>query len=120
MDANEITPNHLGDSVLVMGDRAPIAPQGPTLDQMRQALRDPETPVQVKRIIHQHLYGRLDGRREIGHVLRTSGGYKFTPVPSGARRLSTEPKRPAGMTGRQFKKMRKRVLRDIRDGETLE
>lgn len=101
------------DAVRAHGEQIENNAQGPTTEQMRAALKDDSTPLAVKRIIRNHLFGRIEGRREIGHELRHSAGYRLMEVPSGARLKANKLQKPAGMSGRQFKRLRKEVVREM-------
>jgi hypothetical protein len=88
---------------------------GPTSEQMHAALHDPETPQQVKRILKRHFYGSVDGRREVRSEIMTLPTRK---LHRGVQLGSTKPKKPAGMSGRQWKRLRKAAIRIV-EGRTL-
>lgn len=85
---------------------APLQPH--TDDEYRAALHDPDTPQPVKRAIKQHLYGEPGGRREVRTLyMRTHS------VSQNSTIRSEEPKRPASVSARQWKKQRKAIHRNL-------
>ena len=81
--------------------------QSHTYSDYRAALHDSETPQAVKRAIKQHLHGSPGGRRGVRTQFTTS--HRVHPlVPSD------DPKRPAGVSGRQWKRERKAVRRIVK------
>jgi hypothetical protein len=99
----------------------PQAPQPhlPTREEIRAAIKNPETPALVRRFLRQQLYGEGGGGRKAVQQerLQREGirtAQKSNPADKIVDRLFGKPekqelRRPEGMSGRQFKRARKLI-----------
>lgn len=84
--------------------------------EYKAALKDDETPEAVKKAIRQHLYGAQPIRR--GRVIKMNSP---ASIPRDGKdvlkplQATNKPRRPQGMSGRQWKRMRKENDRKVRE-----